>query len=59
MTKNQSEEERVYLVYACMFLFIIKGNQDKSSVKAGAGAEAVERCCLLACSSWLVQPAFF
>lgn len=25
---------------------------------AGIDAEAVEECCLLACSSWLAQPAF-
>jgi len=28
-------------------------------VRVGAGAEAMEGCCLLACSSWLVQSAFF
>ena len=28
------------------------------NLEAGAGAEAMEGCCLLACSSWLVQPAF-
>jgi hypothetical protein len=28
------------------------------SLEAGANAEAMEGCRLLACSSWLVQPAF-
>jgi hypothetical protein len=27
-------------------------------LEAGADAEAMEGCCLLACSSWLAQPAF-
>jgi len=27
--------------------------------EAGADAETMEGCCLLACSSWLAQPAFF
>jgi hypothetical protein len=27
-------------------------------LEAGADAEAMEGCCLLACSSWLTQPAF-
>jgi hypothetical protein len=26
--------------------------------EVGADAEAMEGCCLLACSSWLAQPAF-
>ena len=29
------------------------------NLEAGADAEAMEECCLLVCSSWLVQPAFF
>ena len=28
------------------------------NLEAGADAEAVEGCCLLACSSWLAQPPF-
>jgi hypothetical protein len=27
--------------------------------EAGAGIKVIERCCLLACSSWLAQPVFF
>ena len=28
-------------------------------ISAGSGAEATEGCCLLACSPWLAQSAFF
>ena len=28
------------------------------TLETGAGPEAMEECCLLACSSWLVQPVF-
>jgi hypothetical protein len=28
------------------------------NLEAGADAEAMKSCCLLSCSSWLVQPAF-
>jgi hypothetical protein len=30
-----------------------------SELEAGAGAEAMEGCCLLDCTLWLAQPAFF
>jgi hypothetical protein len=29
------------------------------NLEAGADAEALEGCCLLACFSWFAQPAFF
>lgn len=42
--------------------FITKGNQVRNSecsnLETAANAEAMEECCLLACSSWLAQPAF-
>jgi hypothetical protein len=40
--------------------FIIKSNQVElnRNLKAGTQAEAIEECCLLACSSWLNQLAF-
>jgi hypothetical protein len=38
-------------------LFIIKGSQDRN-LEAGADAEAMERCCLLAFSPYLAQCAF-
>jgi hypothetical protein len=28
------------------------------NLEAGADAEAIEGCCLLACSTWLAQPSF-
>jgi hypothetical protein len=59
MTKKQVGEERVYPAYTSMLLFITKGSQDWKSSRSGAGAdaEAMEECFLLACFLWLVQPA--
>jgi hypothetical protein len=60
MTKKQAGEERAYLVYTSILLFIIKevrtGTQ--AGQKAGADAKAMEGCDLLACFPWLAQPAF-
>jgi hypothetical protein len=59
MTKKQVGEERVYLAYTSILLFITKevrtGTQ--AGQKAGADAEAMEGCSLLACLPWLAQPA--
>jgi hypothetical protein len=59
MTKKQVGEERVYLAYTSMLLFITKevrtGTQ--TGQEAGADAEAMEGCSLLACLLWLAQPA--
>ena len=59
MTKKQVGEERVYLAYTSILLFITKevrtGTQ--TGQEAGADAEAMEGCSLLACFSWLAQPA--
>jgi hypothetical protein len=30
----------------------------QTALELGAGAEAMEECCLLPCASWLAQPAF-
>jgi hypothetical protein len=59
MTKKQVGEERVYLAYTSILLFITKGSQDWNSSRseAGADAEAMEGCTLLACLLWLAQPA--
>jgi hypothetical protein len=35
MTKKQVGEERFYLAYNSTFLFIIRGNQDRNSLRAG------------------------
>jgi hypothetical protein len=59
MTKKQIGEERVYLAYISTLLFITKevrtGTQ--AGQEAGADAEAMEVCSLLACFHWLGQPA--
>jgi hypothetical protein len=59
MTKKQVREERVYSAYTSILLFITKevrtGTQ--AGQKAGANAEAMEGCSLLACLPWLAQPA--
>jgi hypothetical protein len=34
-----------------------KSGQDRN-LEAGSDAEAMEECCLVACSTWLAQPAF-
>jgi hypothetical protein len=60
MTKKQVGEERVYLAYTSMLLFITKevrtGTQ--AGQEAGSDAEAMEECCLLHCFPWLAQLAF-
>jgi hypothetical protein len=60
MTKKQVGEERVYLAYTSILLFITKevrtGTQ--AGQKAGANAEAMEGCYLLAFFLWLSQLAF-
>ena len=50
-------EERVYLAYTSISLFIIEESQDRN-LEAGTDAEAMEGCCLLACFSLLPQSAF-
>jgi hypothetical protein len=59
MTKKQVGEERVYWAYTSMLLFITKevrtGTQ--AGQEAGADAEVMEGCSLLACFPWLSQPA--
>ena len=59
MTKKQVGEERVYLAYTSILLFITKevrtGTQEGQ--KAGADAKAMEGCSLLACSAcFLIEP---
>jgi hypothetical protein len=59
MTKKQVGEERVYLAYTSILLFVTKevrtGTQEGK--EAGADAEAMEGYYLLACFPWLAQPA--
>jgi hypothetical protein len=58
MTKKQVGEERVYLAYTSKLLFITKEvrTRTQASQEAGADAEAMEGCSLLACFTWLAQP---
>jgi hypothetical protein len=59
MTKKQVGEESVYSVNTSTLLFITKevrtGTQ--AGQEAGADAEPMEGCSLLACLPWLAQPA--
>jgi hypothetical protein len=59
MTKKQVGEESVYSAYTSILLFLTKkvrtGTQ--AGQEAGADTEAMEGCSLLACLSWLAQPA--
>ena len=48
--QKQLRQERVYLAYIC-WITVYLGN-----LEAGADAEAMEGCCLLAYSPWLAQP---
>jgi hypothetical protein len=59
MTTKQVGEERVYSAYTFTLLFITKEvrNGTQAGQKAGADAEAMEGCYLLACFPWLAQPA--
>jgi hypothetical protein len=59
MTKKQVGEVTVYSAYNSILLFNTKevrtGTQ--TGQKAGADAEVMEGCSLLACFPWLAQPA--
>jgi hypothetical protein len=59
MTKKQVGEERVYLAYTSILLFITKEVRTGIQVdqETGADAQAMEGCSLLACLPWLAQPA--
>jgi hypothetical protein len=60
MSKKQAGDERVYSAYTSTRLFITKevrtGTQ--AGQEAGADAEAMEGCYLLACFPWLAHLAF-
>ena len=59
VTKKQVGEERVYSVYTSTLLFITKEVRTGTQAGQGAGAdaEALDECYLLACFPWLAQPA--
>jgi hypothetical protein len=55
--QKQLGEKKNHLVYASTPLFITEERQGRI-LEVGADAEAMEECCLLACSLWLSQLAF-
>jgi hypothetical protein len=59
MTKKQVGEKRVYSAYTSTLLFITKEVRTgiEAGQEAGADAEAMEGCSLLACFPCLAQPA--
>jgi hypothetical protein len=58
MTKKQFGEEKVFSAYTSI-LFITKEARTgtQAGQKAGADAEAMEGCSLLACLPWIAQLA--
>lgn len=61
LSEGKGPTKKVYLAYTSISLFIMEGSQDRIQGRhpeAGADAEAMEGCCLLACSSWFAQPVF-
>ena len=57
MTKKQVVEERVYSAYISILLTKEVKTGTQTGQEAGADAEAMEGCSLLACLPWLAQPA--
>jgi hypothetical protein len=59
MTTEQIGEERVYSAYTSILLFITKAVKTgtQAGQKAGADAEDMEGCSLLACLPWIAQSA--
>jgi hypothetical protein len=61
MTKKQLGRKGFIQLTLSTLLLITKGCQDwnssRSGQEAGADAEAMEGCSLLACFPWLAQPA--
>lgn len=53
MTKKQVGEERVYVAYTSFIIKVRTGAQTGRDLEAGDDVEAMEECCLPACSSWL------
>jgi hypothetical protein len=56
MTKKQVGEERVTLPHCCSSLKEVR-TRTQAGQGAGADAEAMKGCSLLACLPWLAQPA--
>jgi hypothetical protein len=62
MISINSEEEMVYWTYVSLSLVLNEGNEDKNSNSARTQRQEKMQSnggvCLLAFSSWLLQPAF-
>jgi hypothetical protein len=60
--KKQPAEKRVYFTHRSIEQLIRRRIEliglIVRNLEAEADAEAMEGCCLLACSPWLAQPAF-
>jgi hypothetical protein len=56
MTKRNLGKKVFISVYISLLQLDIKEVWARN-LESDADAEAVEECCLLACSSWLAQPA--
>ena len=60
--QKQHGEEGVYLPSMSeVTVYLGKSGQELKQgrdLEVGADAEAIEECCLLACSLWFAQPAF-
>lgn len=57
LDQQQFRKERVYVAHTFVSQFITEERQNRK-FKAGTEAEGMEECCLLACSTWLVQSIF-
>jgi hypothetical protein len=58
MTKKQVREERVYLAYTSILLFITEGSQDRNSSRAGTWRQKLMHRPWRGAAYWLVQLAF-
>jgi hypothetical protein len=63
MIRKQVGEERVYLAYTSMSLFIIEGSQDRNSNMAGTWSQELMHrswrdAVYWLAPKWLAQPAF-
>lgn len=57
-TQNQLVEERAFVYISKQFIFNGQELKQDKNLKVGTDFQAMERCCLLACSTWLAQPDF-
>lgn len=58
MTQNQVEEERVYLTYNSILLFIPEGSQDRNFNRAGTWRQELMQGPRRGDACWFALPAF-